>query len=222
MRFDTILFDLDGTLTDSALGITNSIMYALEHCGMPVPPRESLYRFVGPPLIEEFQKAYDVSRESAERIVRKFQVYFADRGIFENTVYDHVPEMLGLLCDAGCRLILATSKPEVFAEQIMDHFQLRPFFHTIAGSEIQETRTDKAEVISYAMEKAGITDSRRTVMVGDRSHDVIGAHENGLPALGVLYGYGSREELTAAGVDFLADSVPDAADFLLNRQCRTP
>ena len=214
MAFDTILFDLDGTLTDPGIGITNSIAYALEQRGMPVPPRERLYRFIGPPLLDEFQKVYGVSEAEARELVAQFRVYFQSRGIYENRMYDGIPEMLQRLLNHGCRLVLATSKPEVFAEQVLEHFSLRKYFTAVAGSTIEEGRTDKAEVIAYALDK--LEETGRPLMVGDRKHDVMGAQTNGIPCLGVLYGYGSREELTEAGADRLAAEVPDVADLILS------
>lgn len=214
MNSPTILFDLDGTLTDPGIGITNSILYALGEMGMEQPPREALYRFIGPPLVEEFQKVYGVSKDTSLAIVKQFQVYFADRGIYENSMYDGIPSMLERLKQAGCHLVLATSKPEVFACRVLEHFDLMRFFDAVAGSTMDETRTAKAEVIAYALEKSG-ADREHAVMVGDRKHDVAGAKANGLRSLGVLYGYGSRQELVEAGADLLAETVPDVAKVLL-------
>ena len=213
MQFDTILFDLDGTLTDPGLGITNSIMYALQQEGMPVPPRQELYRFIGPPLVEEFQSVYGVSKERALALLAGFRTYFEKQGIFENQMYAGIPEMLERLRSAGCRLILATSKPEVFAAQVLEHFGLRDFFQIVAGSTIDETRTNKADVIAYALGRLGT--APHAVLVGDRCHDILGAKANGLKSMGVLYGYGSREELTDAGADLLAAQVNDVAELLL-------
>lgn len=214
MNRRTILFDLDGTLTDPGLGITNSILYALGKMGMEQPPREALYRFIGPPLVEEFQKVYGVTRETSLAMVKHFQVYFADRGIYENSLYEGIPAMLERLKCAGHHLVVATSKPEVFACRVLEHFDLMEFFDAVAGSTIDETRTAKSEVIAYALEKSDGS-KEKAVMVGDRKHDVAGAKANGLRALGVLYGYGSRQELVDAGVDLLAETVPDVADVLL-------
>ena len=211
---DTVFFDLDGTLTDSALGITNSILYALGRFGMRKPPREELYRFVGPPLLEEFQAAFGVSREFSAQLLHEFREYFSTRGIFENTPYPGIPEMLARLQSAGLRLVLATSKPEPFAERILDHFALRPYFYAAAGATNDERRTTKEAVLRYAIEKAG-ADPKRSCMVGDREHDVLGAHRCGVAALGVLYGYGSRAELENAGAEAIAGTVEEAAEILL-------
>lgn len=214
MRVTTVFFDLDGTLTEPGLGITNSIMYAMKQLGMVVPPRQELYRFIGPPLLEEFQTVYGVSQETSEEMLRHFRTYFGTRGIFENSLYDGVQEMLQSLRSSGCRLILATSKPELFAEQVLEHFDLRHFFDIVAGSTMDEKRTAKAEVIAYAIGRAGDVDQARSVMVGDRSHDVYGGRANGMDTIGVLYGYGSREELCDAGAAYLAQTVPEIAELI--------
>ena len=214
MELDTVLLDLDGTLTDPGLGITNSIAHALREAGMAVPPREQLYRFIGPPLLEEFQAVYGLDEAGARRLLAGFRAYFEETGIWENRVYDGVPEMLARLREAGLRLVLATSKPEVFARRILERFGLMPYFHTVAGSDCAETRARKGQVVAYALEQSG---ARRALMVGDRRHDVDGARENGLPCLGVLYGYGSREELAAAGAAGLAETPAAAADWILAR-----
>ena len=210
----TILFDLDGTLTDPGLGITNAIAYALAEAGMPVPPREALYRFIGPPLLPEFQAVYGVDEAGARALLADFRVYFSDRGIWENRVYDGVPEMLAALRDAGCRLLLATGKPEHFAVQILERFGLAPYFTAVAGSAEDERNAAKDQVIALALSRAGAGPAG-AVMVGDRLHDVRGAHAHGIPALGVLYGYGTRAELEAAGADGLAETVADIPRLLL-------
>ena len=212
MYFNTVLFDLDGTLTDPGIGITNSILYALKRTQMPVLPREELYQFIGPPLLEEFQKVFGITEERSEQILTEFRVYFEKTGIYENQMYTGVPEMLQELQRSECRLVLATSKPEVFAVRVLEHFGLLEYFEVVAGSTIQETRSAKGEVIAYALKQCGNPGS--AIMVGDRKHDILGARENGIASLGVLYGYGSREELTAAGADFLADHVEDIVRLL--------
>lgn len=208
-QYAWIFFDLDGTLTDPGEGITNSVAYALKKEGIEPPPREELYTFIGPPLVDSFMKLYGFSRERALRAVEEYREYFRDRGIFENRVYDGIPRLLEELCAKGKRLVLATSKPELFAKRILAHFDLERYFTFAAGALMDETRTKKADVIAYALASCGITDPSSVLMVGDRLHDVEGAKACGMDSLGVLYGYGSREELTEAGATYLAERVED-------------
>lgn len=215
MNSQVVLFDLDGTLTDPGLGITNSVANALRCLGIPVPPRQELYKFIGPPLLDSFRTYYGMEEEQARRAVVHFREYFRDTGIFENTVYEGIPELLADLKAAGRTVVLATSKPEEFALRILEHFDLLRYFDTAAGATMGEARTDKAEVIAYALEKAGVTDRSAVVMVGDREHDVLGAAKNGLPCIGVLFGYGSRAELEAAGAAAIAADVAGLRDLLL-------
>ena len=198
MRYKNVLFDLDGTLTDPAEGITNSLMHAQRRLGRAVSPREELYVFIGPPLIETFMSEWGLTRAESQQALLYYREYFTDRGIFENTPYPGIRETLGELKGAGLRLFVATSKPEPLSLRILEHFDLMPFFHGLAGSTMDEQRTKKGEVIAYALSTFQL-DPNETVMVGDRKHDVLGARENGLPCVGVLYGYGSRTELTEAG-----------------------
>lgn len=204
--YDLILFDLDGTLTDPAEGITNSVRYALQKRGITVSDPTTLYPFIGPPLIDSFMKYYGFSKEEAIRAVDDYREYYADRGIWENRVYDGIPELLAALKQAGKTVCMATSKPEHFAKQIAAHFHIAPYFDLIAGSTMSETRTKKSEVITYALDLLGRTNPTGAIMIGDRCFDVDGAHETGMPCIGVTYGYGSVEELTEAGADALAAS----------------
>ena len=208
-----IFFDLDGTLTDPGQGITNSVMYALEHFGIQVRDRRELYRFIGPPLTDAFRQYYGFSQTQAREALRLYRVYFADRGIFENELYPGVPRMLGALREAGLRLAVATSKPEEYAARILEHFQIDGFFELLAGNTLQEERPTKGEVIAYALKKLSLL-PEEAVMVGDRSHDVIGAAENGMAAVGVLYGYGSRRELEDAGAVRIAATVEELTRLL--------
>lgn len=197
-RFSTILFDLDGTLTDNGEGITNSVAYALKKFGITPPPREELNKFVGPPLRDRFADLY-VGEDKADLAVEYYREYFRPHGIFENVVYDTIPELLSALIAKGLTLAIATSKPEIFAEKIADHFDLAKYFTIIAGSNLEGTRIKKADVITYCLNRLGNPDKNTVLMVGDREHDILGAKEVGLPAVGVAYGYGSRQELEAAG-----------------------
>ncbi|MDO5422311.1 MAG: HAD family hydrolase [Eubacteriales bacterium] len=211
-----LLFDLDGTLTDPMEGITNSVAYALEFYGIHVEDRNTLTPFIGPPLKDSFMKYYGFPPEQAEEAIWKYREYFEKSGMFENAVIPGIPEALARLKDAGKVLITATSKPEIYAKKIMEKFGLSPYFTDICGADMEETRVRKADVIVYAMEKNGITDLAETIMVGDREHDILGAKECGLKSVGVLFGYGSREELAQAGADFIAETVEEMAEILRN------
>lgn len=212
--YETILFDLDGTLTDPGMGITNSVMYALKEMGYAVPERKELYKFIGPPLHDSFSQFYGMSEEEAVEAVRQYRVYYRDKGIFENDVYEGVPEMLQALAEAGKHLVLATSKPEEFAKIIMAHYALDKWVKDIAGATMDKARGTKGKVIAYALDSFGI-DSATAVMVGDREHDIIGGRENGLPGIGVTFGYGSREELLQSGAVAVADSPYELTKLLL-------
>ena len=204
----TILFDLDGTLTDPAAGITRSVAHALRHYGIEVRDLSTLHPFIGPPLDDSFERFYGFSHERAVEAIGYYREYFRDTGIFENEVYPGIPELLGALRAAGKTLAVATSKPEVFAVRILEHFGLAGYFSETVGSELDGTRVKKHEVIAETLRRTGAP-KEDTVMVGDREHDVLGAKRAGIPCIGVLYGYGSAEELTAAGAAALAES-PEA------------
>ncbi len=214
-NYDIVLFDLDGTLTDSAPGILNSVRYACRKLGLEMPGEATLRKFLGPPLIDSFRELVGLSDTEADRAVSAFREYFPTKGIFENEVYPGVPALLAGLKAAGKTVVIATSKPEEYAKRIMEHFDLAQYCDFVCGATLDETRTDKAEVIAYALETAGITDKSSVVMVGDREHDVVGAKKNGLPCVGAVYGYGSAEELTAAGAAALAETVMDLHKILL-------
>ncbi len=195
---DAIYFDLDGTLTDPKIGITRSIQYALGKLDHPaMPTQDELTWCIGPPLRASFVKLLG-GDHAADAAVAFYRERFSDVGLFENGVYDGVPEVLTTLHASGHRLFVATSKPHVFAERIIDHFGLRYHFERVFGSELDGTRVDKSDLLEYALKEAAV-DPSRTLMIGDRSHDMVGARNNGMKGIGVLYGYGSRNELTQAG-----------------------
>ena len=196
--YEYFFFDLDGTLTDPGLGITNSVMHALTKYGIAVPDRAELYPFIGPPLIDSFMKYYGFSHEEAVKGVVYYREYFRDRGIFENTMYEGIPEVLEKLKGMGKKIVLCTSKPDEFAIAILKHFDLYQFFDFIGAATMNEERTKKVEVINYAIEELGIQDRGTVLMIGDRDQDIAGAKEAGVDSVGVLYGYGSREELKDA------------------------
>ena len=212
-RFSTVLFDLDGTLTDNGEGITNSVAYALKKFGITPPPREELNKFVGPPLRDRFAEHY-VGEDKADLAVAYYREYFRPLGIFENVVYNGIPELLQALKDRGCTIAMATSKPEIFAEKIADHFDLAQYFTVIAGSNLEGTRIKMADVITYCLHRLGNPDINTVLMVGDREHDILGAKAVGLPAAGVTYGYGSRQELESAGALAVIDTPLDLLTVL--------
>ena len=211
MCYETIYFDLDGTLTDSGPGIMNAVAYALAAMGRPVPSRASMRRFIGPPLSYSFQAYEGMSPEDARRAVELYRVYYNDRGKFENTPYSGIDRLLEALRAKGKRLYVATSKPEGLSVEILEHFGLAGYFERIAGSTLDDSRSTKIQVLRYAI---GMGGRERAVMVGDRHLDVEGARENGLPCVGVVYGYGSRQELQEAGALALADTVEDLLHIL--------
>ena len=215
-QYDVMFFDLDGTLTDPGEGITKSVQYALAQNGIQVADRRELYCFIGPPLKNSFMKYYGFSTEQAMRAIYQYREYFRKQGIFENLLYPGMSDLLSQLQKAGKRLIVATSKPELFARQILEHFQISSCFEYIAGADMEETRVNKDQVIRYALDTCHIEEVSKVLMVGDREYDVLGARALGMDCVGVLYGYGSREELENAGAAYLAESVPALEKLLLS------
>ena len=216
MTRDYILFDLDGTLTDPGEGITNSVAYALARYGITVSDRAELYRFIGPPLVESFMEYYGFSEDTAKEAVEVYREYFSTRGWAENRVYDGVEDLLRDLRAAGKVLLVATSKPLVFAGRILEHFGLADYFTVICGAPLHAPKGyGKADVIREALAAAGIDDPRAAVMVGDRHHDIDGAKTVGMSSVGVLYGYGDRNEHLEAGADAIAADVAALRELLL-------
>ena len=216
MHRKNILFDLDGTLTDPSEGITNAVIYALLHFGITVPNKKDLNKFIGPPLWDSFEKYFGFTKEQAGEAVAYYREYYKDKGIFENQVYAGIEELLKKLRADGRTLIVATSKPAVFAVRILEYFRLSDYFRFTSGSELDGRRTDKGEVIRYALSECGISDLSDAIMVGDREHDIIGAKSAGINSVGVLYGFGDREELTSAGAGFIAEDMKALENHLLS------
>lgn len=214
MEKTVILFDLDGTLTDPKVGITKSVAYALEQEGIHVADIDSLCPFIGPPLKESFMKLYNFDEVQAERAIQNYRVYFVKQGMFENEVYPGIEGMLNALRAHGKTLLIATSKPTVYAKQIVAHFHLEEYFLEVCGSELNGERSKKAEVIDYALQQHSFQPAD-CVMIGDRLHDIIGAKSNGMESIGVLYGYGDMQELQHAGADELAHDVEELQKLLL-------
>ena len=215
-KYRYVFFDLDGTLTDSAEGITKSVAYALEKFGIIVSDLSKLNRFVGPPLKEAFMRFYGLSQNDAIKAVEYYRERFRDVGIFENKVYDGIPQLLEKLNDADCKLIIATSKPEVFANRILEHFNLTKYFSVITGATLDGKISSKTEVLKYAFTLLGDIEKKHAIMIGDRYHDIDGARDIGIDSIGVLYGYGNLDELEKSGATFIAETPDKICDILLN------
>lgn len=212
MKQKHILFDLDGTLTDPMMGITKSVRYALNYYGIEVKDLNDLLPFIGPPLRDSFKEYYGFDEAKANEAVEKYREYYKTDGIFDNKVYQGMVECLQTLKDNGKKLYVATSKPEFFAKQIIEHFSLSKYFEYVGGSEFN-SREKKAEVIEYVL-KTNQIDNDDVIMVGDRKHDIIGAHENKIPCVGILYGYGTEDELKQYQADYLVSTVEELTELL--------
>jgi len=207
-----LFFDLDGTLTDPKPGITGSIQYALEKLDRPVPTQDELTWCIGPPLRASFARLLG-GEELADRGVEFYRERFGDVGLFENSVYPEIADVLAALSKTPRRIFVATSKPHVFAKRIVEHFGLDGYFEHVFGSELDGTRVHKDELLAYALEVTGV-DPAQALMIGDRSHDVVGAKKNGIDAIGVTYGYGSPTELLEAGASHLCASPRAVLDHI--------
>ena len=214
-NFEYILFDLDGTITDSGEGITKSVQYALKFFNISVDNLEDLRKFIGPPLKESFKEYYKFDEEKANLALVKYREYYADKGIYENNLYDGIIEFLDALKKNGKTIVLATSKPEVYAKEILKYFKIDKYFTFVAGSDFEETRVKKGDVIKYALEGAKISDLSKAIMIGDREHDIIGAKENNIKSIGVLYGFGDVIELTQARAEYIASNIKELLNILL-------
>ena len=214
LKYNTILFDFDGTLTESGLGITRSVSYACAQMGVPVPAQAVLDRFVGPPLAAAFQMYAGLDEAGAREATEHYRVRYRETGWKENRVYDGVVDMLEALRAAGCYLAIASGKPELFVRQISEYFDIAKYFDRIVGISFETTHADKCELIARALPEG--CDRRAAAMVGDRRFDMEAAKKMGLRAVGALYGYGSREELAESGADDIAASVAELSEILLS------
>lgn len=212
-----LLFDLDGTLTDLAEGITRSVQYALRRFGIEVDDLHSLTSFIGPPLAESFREFYGFDDERIPEAIRVMREYFGSRGWRENRLYEGMPQLLGRLRAAGYTLAVATSKPVVFARRILDHFDLARHFAFTGGAELDGRRQAKAEVIAHVLRELHVADAASCLMIGDRRHDIAGAAAVGMDSCGVLWGYGSREELAEAGATRIAADLGELERLLIGR-----
>lgn len=212
--YDVILFDLDGTLTKSEQGIINSVLYALNEFGIKEDDREKLKKFIGPPLGESFMKFYGFDENGAEKAIEYYRVYYKVKGIYEAPLYEGIKETLEALRDMGKTLYVATSKPEIFAKQILKHREIDYLFEDVVGSNLDGTKVNKNEIIASVLEKNQILDKSKVIMVGDREHDILGAKKVGVSSVGVLYGYGDYDELEKAGADYIIEKIEDIRSII--------
>ena len=216
-HYSTLLFDLDGTLTDPKIGITKSVHYSLEKMGILGVSNDSLIKFIGPPLKESYVKYFSLSNEDADLAIKFYREYFSITGLFENTIYMDTDILLNELCKRNITLIVATSKPTLYSKEICKHFNILKYFTAIEGSELDGTRSSKAELISYILIKYSI-DKEKVLMIGDREHDIIGANRNSIKSIGVGYGYGGKEELINAGASYYVKSIKELSEILIGEE----
>lgn len=216
MKYNFVLFDLDGTLVDTGKGITNSVMYSLRKFGIDVQDRTSLYKFVGPPLHKSYEEFYGFSPDKAMLAVEYYREYYRDKGIFEVDLYSGIVELLESLKNNGLNIAVATSKPKVFAVKVLKYVGIYDYFDTVIGAELDGSRTDKAEIISYALKQYNAYDKSKVIMIGDRKFDIIGANTNFMDSIGVTYGYGSKDELQKSGATYIANSPKEIEKILIN------
>ena len=214
MPWKHVFFDLDGTITDSAPGITNAIIFARKKWGLEPGTNADYYKFIGPPMPQSFEEYWGFSHEDAVRFLEDYREYFAVRGLFENDVYPGIAELLEAIRAAGKHMYIATTKPTGFSERIAEHFGFAKYFDMISGSDLKLTNS-KSAVIEAARARCGV-DMTQAVMIGDRAHDVEGAHEHGIPCVGVSWGFGSRDELESAGADYIVDTPAELRKLLLD------
>lgn len=212
--YQFLLLDLDGTITDPMVGITRSIEYALSHFNIKVNHLEELCPFIGPPLKDSFKEFYHFTEEQADIALKKYREYFAEKGMFENNVYEGIEEFLQSQIDLGRKLMIATSKPEPFAKKILEYFKLDHYFSFVGGATLDSSRSTKTDVIRYVLESNQIKDLSRVIMIGDRKHDIEGAKNNGIASIGVLYGYGNKAELQKAKADYIVTDINELTRLL--------
>ncbi len=214
--YHNIIFDLDGTLTDSAEGVINSVQYALQKIGIKADSAD-LKAFIGPPLQRTFREKFNFDEDMVREAIESFREYYREKGIYENRLYPGVPEMLAKLAEKDKKIHLATSKATPFAETILRHFQIDRYFWAVSGATLDGSRVEKKDVLAHLVELSGSLRPRDSVMVGDRKHDVIGARHLGFDSVAVSYGYGSITELSGEKPTYLVHSVKELSHLLLGQ-----
>jgi phosphoglycolate phosphatase len=213
--FNTILFDLDGTLSDPSEGILNSFHYALARLGIKEENPDEMPSLIGPPLQVSFKERYGLGNVEVEQAVVYYREYFGEKGLYENTIYPGIADLLSLLRKAGKKIILASTKADIYAERILQYFNIRAYFDYLSCAAFDGSRIDKGEIIAHALDETGISGKRQAVMVGDRRFDIDGAKNNRIASIAVTYGFGSKEELHKARPDYIVASVSELSQLLL-------
>ncbi len=213
--YDYIFFDLDGTLTDSSEGITTAVAYALDKLSFSYENKEQLRVFIGPPLHNNFMEFCSIDYDTATKAVEYYREYYTVKGLYQNLVYPGTIEMLSSLKKAGKTLVVATSKPESYTVKILEYFDLLKYFDLVSGAGYTPESAIKSKIIARAIDALNITDKSKILMIGDREHDVLGAKENGLDSIGVLFGFGSLKELTKAGATYIAKDQNEILKIIL-------
>ena len=213
--YQYILFDLDGTLTDSSEGITKSVQYALDKMGIHEPDLKPLERFIGPPLYDEFRRSYDFDDAEAKQAIDFYRERFGVVGWKENLLYDGIPELLKALTEAGKTLSTASSKPAFFVDKIVKYFNIEQYFAVVSGATLDGSIGTKTQVVQQARERLNVQDRSQAVLIGDRLHDAEGARACGIDCIGVTFGFGSREELESAGANHVVDRVDELLPLLV-------
>ncbi len=215
-KYTTVLFDLDGTLVDSGIGVSSSVAYALEKMGITPPPRNELFKFIGPPLVQSFKEFCGFDAETTDLAIRYYREYYRGKGIFECTIYDGVIELLKSLKEKGYKIALATSKPENFSKIVVENKGILLYLDYLGAASIDEkTRATKEAVVEYTLELCSEKDKSKIVMIGDRHFDINGAKKHLLDSIGVTYGYGSREELKEAGATYIVNTTKEIDEILI-------
>ena len=212
MKYKNIFFDLDGTVTDSGPGIVKSVQYALRCYGIDEPDLDKLNSFVGPPLYKSFMNYLDCSEEEAKEAVECYREYYAENGLYDNKLYDGIESLLYNLKEKGYKIILASSKPRIYVKRILSYFRIMRYFDYVEGSELDSQRTDKGELLAYVLKKWDLR-PEESVMIGDRKYDIEGAKANGMDSIAVGYGYGSVDELSAAGPTWFFPKIEELKNF---------
>lgn len=207
MKKQYILFDLDGTITNNQLGITKSVQYALNHLGVEVTNLDELKPFIGPPLLDAFKQLYGFDDNKAQLAVKIYREYYSQKGIYENTPYDGINNCLAAIQRQGVQIILATSKPEIFARKILERFELIQYFDNVVGADLDGAISAKTDVMRKAIEISGINNREQAVMIGDRMFDIDSSNEIGIESIAVLYGFGSLKELETSNPTYIVSTV---------------